>query len=162
MGGSRPRSPSRSLSVIENAVPRLNHGSWRMSGPRLWSTTGRWHSAVVNPRACRRRRRWRVSDRRRLREMSAAFAIPARARRLVLVEWRACSDQWEGGGISVVVAFWLCDARWGWNYSPVWLKTTRRSAPDWRRHRGDDPDLPAYERGFLTRNDFSLRLAATS
>ena len=81
MGGSRPRRPSRSLSVIENPVPcredtphasarspaaakeehkggtqGLNHGSWRMSEPRLRSTTGRWHSVVTNP--CASRRRW--------------------------------------------------------------------------------------------------------
>lgn len=59
----------------ESVRTRLNHGSWRMSEPRLWSTTGRWHSAVTKPRASRRR--WcspppQRDRRRRLREMDAA------------------------------------------------------------------------------------------
>jgi hypothetical protein len=79
---SKP-SPSLTLTPAgimkgKDARTRLYQGSWRMSGPRLWRTTGRWHSAVRYPWGAgdkRRRRRSVARDRLRFRERDA---IPRR------------------------------------------------------------------------------------
>ena len=91
---------------------RLNQGSWRMSGPRLWRTTGRWHSAVTYSRGCwerrrRRRRRSGAKDRRRFREMDA---IPAPAASSRGGSGRWCQWSWvpadrRSGAVAVGDAF---------------------------------------------------------
>jgi hypothetical protein len=95
--GAPPRAPGR--SGAETRRTRLNQGSWRMSGPRLWRTTGRWHSAVTYSRGCwerrrRRRRRSRVRDRWRFREMDA---IPAPAASSRGGSGRWCQCPWVRG-----------------------------------------------------------------
>jgi hypothetical protein len=86
------RPPAREQPVGTERKPRrtrLNQGSWRMSGPRLWRTTGRWHSDVTYSRGCweRRRRRSGARDRRRFREMDDIPA-PAPVSRGGFGRWR--------------------------------------------------------------------------
>jgi hypothetical protein len=75
---AKPLTHTRMRAGITEARTRLYQGSWRMSGPRLWRTTGRWHSAVMYPRVPgerMRRRRSAARDRRMFRER---VAIPPR------------------------------------------------------------------------------------
>jgi hypothetical protein len=101
-----------------DARTRLYQGSWRMSGPRLWRTTGRWHSAVRYPRGAghkRRHTRSAARDRRRFRERDAIprrgdfscrcfpwvralpveaehlFVFPVRRRRCIRIILRSCT-----------------------------------------------------------------------
>lgn len=101
----RERPDGTGLERGRGVRTRLNQGSWRMSGPRLWRTTGRWHSAVTYSRGCWERRSWRrrrrsgARDRRRFREMDAIPA-PAAASRGGSGRWRQVVLSTSGSGAS--------------------------------------------------------------